>query len=88
MTLEKKTSTNSRFSLPGDFSEEEMARDWTLSEADKQEIGKYRRDARSFVAVQMCAIKLYGRFLSEVNDLLARYMCDGNLGKNLKQLFQ
>lgn len=69
MTFEKKISGTSRLSLPIDFSEDEMARDWTLSEADKQEVEKYRKDSRSFVAVQMCAIRLYGRFLSKVNDL-------------------
>jgi hypothetical protein len=55
--------------LPQDFSDEEMARAWTLSESDKQEIGKYRKNFRLFIAVQLCAIRLYGRFLSEVNDL-------------------
>ncbi|MBI1925974.1 DUF4158 domain-containing protein, partial [Candidatus Poribacteria bacterium] len=59
-------------SLPDDFSDEEMARDWTLSEEDKQEIAKYRNSFRLFVATQLCAIRLYGRFLSEVHDLSPR----------------
>ena len=37
-------------SLPQDFSDEEMARDWTLSESDRQEIGKYRKRFRLFIA--------------------------------------
>lgn len=58
--------------LPTDFSDEEMARDWTLSEADKGEIGRYRRNSRLFLAVQLCAVRLYGRFLNNVNDLSPR----------------
>jgi TnpA family transposase len=58
--------------LPDDFSDEEMARDWTLSETDKQEIAKYRTNFRLFVAIQLCAIRLYGRFLSDVHDLSPR----------------
>ena len=30
--------------LPQDFSDEEMARDWTLSEAEKMEVNRYRID--------------------------------------------
>lgn len=55
-----------------DFSDEELARDWTLSAADLQEIGKYRRTSRLFIAVQTCAVRLYGRFLVDVNDLSSR----------------
>lgn len=58
--------------LPQDFSEEEMARDWTLSKADKKEIQKYRRNSRLFIAIQLCAVRLYGRFIVEVNDLSPR----------------
>ncbi len=58
--------------LPKDFSDEEMARDWTLSEGDKVEIGKYWKNSRLFVAVQLCSVRLYGRFLREVNDLSPR----------------
>ena len=63
--------------LPQDFSDEEMARDWTLSEIDKQEVGKYRKNPRLFIAIQLCAVRLYGRFLGEVNDLspqIANYL--------------
>lgn len=34
--------------LPKEFSDEEMARDWTLSDADRQEVGKYRTNSRLF----------------------------------------
>jgi hypothetical protein len=49
-------------SLPQNFSEEEMARDWTLSDSDRVEIGKYRKSSRLFVAMQLCAVRLYRRF--------------------------
>lgn len=58
--------------LPQNFSDEEMARDWTLSEADKKEVNRYRINSRLFIAIQLCAVRLYGRFLVEVNDLSPR----------------
>tara|TARA_R110000868_G_scaffold173894_1_gene410305 strand:- start:4851 stop:5240 length:390 start_codon:yes stop_codon:yes gene_type:complete len=58
--------------LPQDFSDEEMARDWTLSDGDIREVGKYRRNSRLFMAIQLCAMRLYGRFLAEVSDLSPR----------------
>ncbi len=58
--------------LAQEFSDEEMARDWTLSEDDIQEIRKYRKDYHLFFAIQLCAIRLYGRFLNEVHDLSPR----------------
>ncbi|MBM4206663.1 MAG: DUF4158 domain-containing protein [Gammaproteobacteria bacterium] len=58
--------------LPQDFSDEEMARGWTLSEADFKEISKYRKNSRLFIAVQYCSIRLYGRFLAELNGLSPR----------------
>ncbi len=58
--------------LPKDFSDEEMARDWTLSETDKKELNRYRTHSRLFIAIQLCGVRLYGRFLVEVNDLSPR----------------
>lgn len=58
--------------LPQDFSDEEMVRDWTLSDTDKQEVSRYRTHSRLFIAIQLCAVRLYGRFLAEVNDLSPR----------------
>lgn len=55
--------------LPHDFSDEEMARDWTLSDADQKEVNRYRTNSRLFIAIQLCAVRLYGCFLVEVNDL-------------------
>jgi hypothetical protein len=56
-------------SLPQNFSDEEMARDWTLSASDKEEVEKYRKNSRLFVAIQLCSVRLYGRFLNQVHDL-------------------
>ena len=42
-------------SLPQHFSDEEMARDWTLLEGDRQEIERYRRDSRLYIAIQIRA---------------------------------
>nr|WP_198672893.1 Tn3 family transposase [Photorhabdus sp. CRCIA-P01] len=36
--------------LPQDFSDEEMARDWTLTTSDQQKIGRYRARSRLFIA--------------------------------------
>lgn len=60
--------------LPQDFSDEEMARDWTLSEADQKEVNRYRTNSRLFIAIQLSAVRLYGRFLVEVNDLSPRFL--------------
>jgi len=56
-------------SLPQHFSDEEMARDWTLLEGDRHEIERYRKDSRLYMAIQICAVRLYGRFLHHVHDL-------------------
>ena len=55
--------------FPQHFPEEEMARDWTLSDSDRAEIRKYRKSFRLVVAIQLCAVRLYGRFCSQVHDL-------------------
>jgi hypothetical protein len=60
--------------LPHEFSDEEMARDWTLSPDDKVEITKYRHSFRLVVAVQLCAVRLYGRFLTGLQDLSPRIL--------------
>jgi hypothetical protein len=59
-------------SLPQEFSDEEMARDWILSEEDRAEIGKHRKSSRLFIAIQLCAVRLYGRFLNGLHDLSPR----------------
>jgi hypothetical protein len=58
--------------LHQDLSDEEIAMDWTLSDADRLEIGQYRKNSRLFVAIQLCAMRLYGRFVVEANNLSPR----------------
>jgi TnpA family transposase len=58
--------------LPPEFSDEEMARDWTLFADDREEIGKYRKSYRLYIAIQLCAVRLYGRFLNQVHDVSPR----------------
>ena len=60
--------------LPQEFSDEEMARDWILSAEDCTEIGKVSTTFRLFVAVQLCAVRLYGRFLNAVPDVSPRIL--------------
>lgn len=65
-------STRQRYqpiSRPQDFSDEAMARDWTLLEGDQQEIERYRHSSRLYIAIQICAVRLYGRFLNQVHEL-------------------
>jgi uncharacterized protein DUF4158 len=51
-------------SLPADPSDEDLARDWTLSAADKVEIQGCRGDDnRLRLALQLCVLWLYGCFL-------------------------
>jgi hypothetical protein len=55
--------------FPQHVSEEEIARDWPLSDSDRAEIRKYRQRSRLFVAIQLCAVRLYGRFFPQVHEL-------------------
>ena len=48
---------------------EQLARDWTLSKDDKHERSKYRRAYRPFVALQICTLRVYGRFVSNLTNL-------------------
>jgi TnpA family transposase len=67
--------------LHQELSDEEIAMDWTLSESDRQEMGHYRKNYRLFIAIQLCSVRLYGRFLVEVNDVSPRII--GYLNKQL-----
>jgi len=58
--------------LPQQFSDEEMVCDWTLSKHDNHEINRYRKQYRLSIAIQLCAMRLYGRFLSQIQDLSPR----------------
>jgi hypothetical protein len=50
--------------LPEDPSDEELARNWTLSESDKSEVLQCRgEEKRRWFALQLCVLRGYGRFL-------------------------
>jgi hypothetical protein len=50
--------------LPEDPSDEELARNWTLSESDKGEVLQCRgEEKRRWFALQLCVLRGYGRFL-------------------------
>jgi TnpA family transposase len=54
------------FILPEDPSPEDLAQAWTLSDRDKAEVLRCRGDAqRRRFAVQLCTLRIYGRFLPE-----------------------
>ena len=81
MTAKEKFLSNKKryqpITLPEEFSDEEMVRDWTLLADDLAEIiqrRKYRKEYRLFIAIQLCAVRLYGRFLNTVNDLSPRIL--------------
>ena len=60
--------------LPQHCSDEEMVRDWTLSPSDIAEVAKYRHSFRLFIAIQLCAVRVYGRFLNHVHELSPHIM--------------
>ena len=55
--------------LPQHFSDEELARDWTLFAGDHHEIARYRKGSRLYIAIQICAVRLYGRFVNPFHDV-------------------
>ena len=76
MTVKEQFLTNQQryqpLILPQRFSDEEMVRDWTLNRRDCQMVNKYRKLYRLGVAIQLCAMRLYGRFLNQLRDLSSR----------------
>lgn len=49
-----------------------MIKDWTLSISDLEEIRKYRKNSRLYIAIQLCTVRLYGRFLAKIEELSPR----------------
>lgn len=69
-------------SFPVDPSDEELARDWTLSAADKVAIQGCRGDDnRLRFALQLCVLRLYGRFLPTYDTVPLRIV--NHLGRQL-----
>jgi len=65
--------------LPEDPTDEELARDWTLSEADKAEILRCRTNRhRLSFAIQLCVLRARGRFVSDyeaVGVRITNHLC-------------
>lgn len=61
--------------LPEDPAEEELARNWTLSPADRVEVLRCRGDDnRRRFAIQLCVLRQYGRFLGEYTAVPVRIL--------------
>ncbi len=52
-----------------DFSDEEIARDWTLSDSDLKQISAFRKSYQLYAGVQICSVRLQGFFLASVQEL-------------------
>jgi Domain of unknown function (DUF4158) len=69
--------------LPEDPSEEELARDWTLSEADRREAAQCRGDEnRRHFALQLCVLRRHGRLLESGETAPVRIL--NHLGAQLE----
>ena len=63
----------SPIALPDDPTDEELARDWTLSSADKAEVLRCRTDRhRLSFAIQLCVLRTHGRFLPDYETVGVR----------------
>lgn len=60
----KKSKQQTYFNyFTNECSDEELARDWALSSPDKKQIIQYHKQYRVHFAIQLCALRLYGRFI-------------------------
>ena len=64
----------SPISLPQNFSDEEMARDWTLTENESKRVGALSYGLPFVYRGANCAVRLYGPFIGEVDDLSIRIL--------------
>ena len=68
-----RASPAAAFELPKDPTDEELARDWTLSDIDRRLVAQCRGDDnRRRFALQLCALRKYGRFLDDYEDAPVR----------------
>ncbi|MCZ6489269.1 MAG: Tn3 family transposase, partial [Acidobacteria bacterium] len=69
--------------LPEDPTEEELARDWTLLEADRVQVLRCRggEDNRRRFALQLCTLRQYGRFLVDYTSVPVRIL--NHIGRQL-----
>jgi hypothetical protein len=52
-----------------DFTDGEIARDWTLSDFNLKQISEFRKSYQLYASVQICSIRLQGCFLVSVQEL-------------------
>ncbi len=58
-------SRRPHLALPTEPTDEELAQDWALSEADRVQVRRCRGDGnRLRFAIQLCALRTYGRFVN------------------------
>lgn len=63
------------FVLPKDPTREDLAFDWTLSEADKARILQHRGDDnRRRYAIQLCVLRKYGRFVDDYKRISTKIL--------------
>ncbi len=63
--MEEANPRRPHLALPSEPSDEELARDWTLTETDHEQVRRCRGDGnRLRFAIQLCALRTYGRFVS------------------------
>ncbi len=76
-------SRSPRVVLPVDPGEEELARDFSLSEADKVEVRQCRGDDnRRRFALQLCVVRKHGRFLDSYRQVPIKILT--HLGRQLE----
>lgn len=76
------TRKSSAAPLLEDLGEEELARDWTLSEADRAQVLRCRgEDNRRRFAVQLCMLRRYGRFPDDFAGVPVRIL--NHIGRQL-----
>ena len=54
--------------LPQHFADEALVRNCTLVEGDHQDSARYRKGCRVSIALHICAVRVYGRFINHVHD--------------------
>ncbi|HTP51679.1 MAG TPA: Tn3 family transposase [Anaeromyxobacteraceae bacterium] len=68
--------------LPADLTDEELGRDWTLTEEDREAIHRCHGDAnRHRFAVQLCALRSQGHFIDGIDDVPVRIV--NHVGRQL-----
>ena len=58
-----------KVSLVKNISDDQIIRDWSLTKEDRSFLLKISKKYRSYVAVQLCCLKIYGRFSNQLSDL-------------------